>query len=109
MSLRELSARLKQWRCQRPDEWLMDEFISLASALEYQNEQAADRIEALEAELKALREKEPVQVAWLYLTTYQPGFAELSFSPDLHRGVDTVVRHPVYAAADALPIKKGEV
>ena len=63
MSLRELSTRLKQWRCERPDEWTMDEFIRLASALEYQAEQAAElraELAAANEQLAKVREQEPV-------------------------------------------------
>jgi len=33
-NINNLSEQLKYWRCERPDEWIMDDFIRKAKALE---------------------------------------------------------------------------
>lgn len=74
----------------------------LAEAVESRNDNATalaiKTIELAEARrlLDEARKQEPV--AWLYRTTFQPGFEEVSFCPDMHRDVETIVRHPLYAA-----------
>lgn len=107
MSLRELSSRLKQWRTERPDEWLMDEFIRLASTLEYQNEQAANRIEALEEKLKALREQEPAVYVpkWVLITDDD----RASFGMPCVRRRSTVYEVPLYAAPAPAAVPEGYV
>ena len=63
MSNKKLSEKLKSWRAERPDEWIMDEFIRKAIELEAVSAQSAlmqemaDNLQKLIVQLMALLKK----------------------------------------------------
>ena len=50
----ELGKRLQYWRCERPSEWIMDEFIGGVEKLSEENAQLKARVAELESELNSI-------------------------------------------------------
>lgn len=67
MSDIKLSKHLGQWRAERPSEWLMDEFINKAKALESRIEQLERERDALAAVIKQFEVAEGEELTqWIH-------------------------------------------